>query len=108
MMKCFVDRHNHYRRWLLTVDGEASLEVRICANPRAPIDTNCLVRARHKENQRNARVLNKIFETVDLIVAAPVRYEQRLAVVDNLHEAGLIPLRRAVETQLASGGNNEK
>jgi hypothetical protein len=78
------------------IDGEASLEVRIQTDPGAPVHTIRFVHAGHEEDQPNARILDKVLETIDPIVAAPVGYEQRPTVICNLHEARPIALGRAV------------
>ena len=98
MVKCFLDRHDYHRRWLLTVDGEASFEVRVHGNPRASVHANRLVRAGYKEDQPDPRVLNEIFQTIDFVVATPVGYQQRTTIIHNVHEAGPIAFGRAVET----------
>jgi hypothetical protein len=54
------------------------------------------------------RFLNEIPETTDQVIAAPVGYEQRPAVIRNLHESGLIALGRAIETLLATSGENQE
>src|SRR5580693_3950612 len=108
MMKCFFDHHEHYRRRLLAIDSEALLEIRIDANPRAPVHPIALIRAGYKKDQRNSRVFNEVLETIDFVVAAPVGYDQRPALIRNLYEAGLIALWRAVETLWVPGGKNQK
>lgn len=95
MLKCLFDRHDRYRRWLLPLTAKRRLR-----------SASRLIRARqftryvsftpHEEDQPNARILDKVLETIDPIVAAPVGYEQRPTVICNLHEARPIALGRAV------------
>src|SRR6516165_22917 len=106
--KCLFDRHNHHSRGLLTVDSEAALEIRIRADPSAAVDAVSLVHTGHEEDQSNARVFNKVSETINQIVAATVRNEQRPTVIRNLHEPRPIALRRTVEAFSVSGGENQK
>jgi hypothetical protein len=106
MLECLFDRHNHNRRGLFAVDGKPSLEVRILADPRAPVHTIGFIHSRHEENQSNAWVLNKVLEAINPIVTATVGYEKCPTVFCNFHEAGLIALRRAVETFFASSRKN--
>jgi len=108
MLKSLLDLHNHHGRWFLAVNGEASSEIHIRAYPCAPIHAIRLVCAGDEENQSDARILNKVLETLDLVVAAPVGNEQRASVVRNLDEAGAITLGRTVKTMLASGSENQK
>src|ERR1700722_17170955 len=108
MMKCFFDRHEHDRRRDLAIGSEALLEIGIDANPPAPVHPIGLIRAGYKKDQRNSRVFNEVFETIDFVVAAPVGYDQRPALIRNFYEAGLIALWRAVKTLLVPGGKNQK
>jgi hypothetical protein len=104
--KRLLDRHDHHCRGLLAVDGEAVPKVRIRADPSASVHAVGLVDTGDKEDQPNARVLNKISETINQIVAATVGNEQRPTVIRNLHEPRPITLRRTVEAFSASGGEN--
>jgi hypothetical protein len=61
--KCPFDRHDRHCRGLLAVDSDAAPEVRIRADPRAPVHAVGLVHTGHEEDQPNARLLNKISET---------------------------------------------
>src|SRR5262245_5685665 len=108
MLKRLLDRHNHHRRRVLAIDGEAPPEVHIHTDPRASVDAVRLVRAWHKEDQRNARVLKNVFEPVDPVIAAPVRDVQCAAIISNFDEAGSIALWRAIQTLSVSGGENQK
>src|ERR1700747_2295647 len=108
MLKCLFDRHDHYRRGLFAVDGKPSLEVRILADPCAPVHTIGLIHPGHEENQSDTRVLNKVLEAINPIVAATVWHEQRPTIFRNFHEARLIALRRAVETLWASSCKNQE
>jgi hypothetical protein len=106
--KRLLDRHDHHCRGLLAVDGEAVPKVRIRADPSASVHAVGLVDTGDKEDQPNARVLNKISETINQIVAATVGNEQCPTVIRNLHEPRPITLRRTVEAFSASGGENQK
>ena len=65
----------------LAVDTEATPQIRIHADPSAAVHAVGLVRTGHEEDQPNARVFNKISETINQIIAATVRDEQRPAVI---------------------------
>jgi hypothetical protein len=73
-------------------------DVRIPADPSVSVHAIGLVHTRHEEDQPNARVFNKISETINKIVAATVGNEQCPTVIRNLHEPRPIALRRTVET----------
>src|SRR5262245_17739699 len=106
--KCLFDHHNHHCRGLLAVDSEAASQIRFHADPSASVHAVSLVHTRHEEDQPNARVFNKISETINQIVATAVWDEQGPTVIRNLHEPRPIALRRTVETFSASGGENQK
>src|SRR5262249_60332 len=65
----------------------------IRADPSASVHAVGLVDTGDKEDQPNARVLNKISETINQIVAATVGNEQCPTVIRNLHEPRPITLR---------------
>src|SRR5262245_62022454 len=108
MLKCLFDRYDHHSRRFLAIYSEASLHVRACANSYASVHTIRLVGARHKEDQRDTRVLKNVFEPVDPIIATPVWDKQCAAVIRNLHEAGPIALWRAIEPPSASSREHQK
>src|SRR5215469_5982676 len=108
MLECLFDRDNHNRPGLFAVDSKTSLEVRILADPCAPVHAISLIHPGHEENQSDTWVLNKVCEAINPIVTATVWYEQRPTVFCNCHEARLIALRRAVETLSASSRKNQK
>src|SRR5215472_10821132 len=97
MLERFFHRHDHYRRGLFVIDGKPSLEFRIVANPCSPVHTISLIHSWHEENQADTRVLNKVFESINPIVAATIWYEQGPTVLCNFDEARLVALRRAVK-----------
>src|SRR6516225_8717322 len=98
MLECLFDRHDHYRRGLFAVDGKPSLGFCIVADPCAPVHTISLINPGHEENQSDTRVLNKVLEAINPIVAATIWYEQGPTVFCNFDEARLIALWRAVKT----------
>ena len=93
MLKCLFDRYDRHRRRFLAIDSEAPLEIRICADSRTSAHTIRLVRARYKEDQRDAWILSNVLEPINPIIASPVWDKQCPAVVGNLYEAGSIALR---------------
>jgi hypothetical protein len=66
--KCVFDCHDRHCRGLLAVDSDAAPEVRIRADPSAPVHAVGLVHTGHEEDQPNARLLNKISETLDALL----------------------------------------
>ena len=90
MLEGLLDRDNRHGSRLLAANQEAPLQCRIGADPRPAVDAISLIRARHEEDQRHARILDQIFEFVDPVVAGPVRDHQRLAVVRHLYKTGRI------------------
>jgi hypothetical protein len=86
----------------ITVRGALPSMTKLCVSAGSVGDRGTAVHAdrlaasRNEEQQRHARVVDDVAQRVDAVVAAPVRYEQRLLVGDP-HEARRVAARRAVE-----------
>src|ERR1700685_3610467 len=108
MLERLFDGHDDHRPWLLTVDCETPLQVRIEANSCPTVHPEGFIRPRHQEDQPNALVLDEVLEAVDPIVAGAIGYQQRSAIIRDLDDAGPIAFGRAVKPLLASGGQHEE
>lgn len=106
--KRLFDRYDHNRRRLLAADRKTTLKRRIGTDPSASIDAVNLVCAGHEEDKAYAGVLDKIPKAIDPVVAATIGNKERSTIIQDLHEASLVALRRTVEALVAAGGKNQK
>src|SRR2546423_667721 len=102
MLESLLNHNHDHRRRLLSVHSKTLLQGRIDAHPGPAVNPISFVRAGNEEDQRDAWVLDQVFDAVYAIVAAPIGDQQCSAVVLDLYEARLVALGRAVEPVAAS------
>ena len=90
MLESLLNRNHDHRRGLLAVHSKALLQVGIDAHLGPAVNPISFVRAGNKEDQRNAWVLDQVFDAVYAIVAAPIGDQQSATVILHLDEARLV------------------
>ena len=99
-----VDHDDALRR--LVADREPRDQLRIDREPSIPVDSQCLRYAGNHEEQPDRRADHNVPQTVEAVVAPPVRQEQR-RVVGDLDPAGAIAAGRAIGAALRAVGGEQ-
>ncbi len=81
--------------WDLAVNCQRIEKLRVGGDPRAAIDAQGFIDARHKKDHADPRPLYEVAERIDPVVAEPVGNQQR-RVVDHVDEARRVALGRGV------------